>query len=51
MKTIHTMKRIVLSGVLIVFALSVFGQKSAVDNVFDKYNGKEGYTYQALCST
>lgn len=27
-----------------IFALSAFGQKSAVDKVFDKYNGKEGYT-------
>jgi len=27
-----------------MFALTVFGQKSAVDKVFDKYNGKEGYT-------
>ena len=27
-----------------MFALSTFGQKSAVDKVFDKYNGKEGYT-------
>lgn len=38
------MKRIVIAGVLIIFTLSVFGQKSAVDKVFDKYNGKEGYT-------
>jgi hypothetical protein len=44
MKTIHTMKRIILGGALIVLSLSVFGQKSAVDQVFDKYNGKEGYT-------
>ena len=38
------MKRIILSGVAIIFALTVFGQKSAVDKVFDKYSGKEGYT-------
>lgn len=38
------MKRIVLGGALIIFTLTVFGQKSAVDKVFDKYSGKEGYT-------
>ena len=27
-----------------IFALSAFGQKSAVDKVFDKYSGKDGYT-------
>lgn len=26
------------------FALTMFGQQSAVDKVFDKYSGKEGYT-------
>jgi hypothetical protein len=44
MKNLDTMKRIVLGGMLMIFALSAFGQKSAVDKVFDKYNGKEGYT-------
>ncbi len=38
------MKRIILSGVVIIFALTVFGQKSAVDKIFDKYSGKDGYT-------
>ena len=38
------MKRIIISGVAIIFALTVFGQKSAVDKVFDKYSGQEGYT-------
>ncbi|MCK5067090.1 MAG: DUF4252 domain-containing protein [Bacteroidales bacterium] len=38
------MKRIVLGGMLMMFTLSAFGQKSAVDKVFDKYSGKEGYT-------
>ena len=27
-----------------MFTLIVFGQKSAVDKVFDKYSGQEGYT-------
>lgn len=27
-----------------MFALTAIGQESAVDKVFDKYNGKEGYT-------
>lgn len=38
------MKRFILSGLLIYFALTMFGQQSAVDKVFDKYSGKEGYT-------
>lgn len=38
------MKRIVLGGMLMIFSLSAFGQKSAVDKVFDKYSGKDGYT-------
>jgi hypothetical protein len=38
------MKRIVIGGILIMFSLSVIGQKSAVDKVFDKYSGKDGYT-------
>jgi hypothetical protein len=44
MKNLDTMKRIILGGMLMVFALSAFGQKSAVDKVFDKYSGKDGYT-------
>ena len=27
-----------------MFSLTLIGQKSAVDKVFDKYNGKDGYT-------
>jgi hypothetical protein len=38
------MKRIITGGALIMFTLMAFGQKSAVDKVFEKYNGKEGYT-------
>jgi len=38
------MKRIITGGALIMFTLMAFGQKSAVDKVFDKYSGKEGYT-------
>ena len=38
------MKRIILRGVGIIFALTVFGQKSAVDKVLDKYSGQDGYT-------
>jgi len=44
MKNLDTMKRIILGGMLMIFALSAFGQKSAVDKVFDKYSGKDGYT-------
>ena len=38
------MKRILTGGVLIMFTLIAIGQNSAVDKVFDKYSGKEGYT-------
>lgn len=38
------MKRIIYGGLMILFTLRAFGQESAVDKVFDKYNGKEGYT-------
>lgn len=44
MKKQYTMKRILLGGVLIMFTLTAFSQKSAVDRVFDKYSGQEGYT-------
>jgi len=38
------MKRIFLGGMLIMFALLAMAQTSAVDKVFDKYSGKDGYT-------
>ena len=38
------MKRIFIGGMLIMFTLFTMGQSSAVDKVFDKYSGKEGYT-------
>lgn len=38
------MKRIIMGGMLMMLTLLVMGQKSAVDKVFDKYSGKEGYT-------
>lgn len=38
------MKRIAIAGILILFTLPIFSQQSAVDKVFDKYSGKEGYT-------
>ena len=38
------MKRILIGGMLIMFTLFTMGQTSAVDKVFDKYSGKEGYT-------
>ncbi len=33
-----------IGGMLIMLTLFTMGQKSAVDKVFDKYSGKEGYT-------
>ena len=41
---INIMKRIIMSGVFIMLTLAAFGQKSAVDRVFDRYGGQEGYT-------
>ena len=38
------MKRTFIAGVLILLGAGLFGQKSAVDKIFDKYSGKEGYT-------
>ncbi|MCK5135116.1 MAG: DUF4252 domain-containing protein [Bacteroidales bacterium] len=38
------MKRTILGWVFIIFTLTAFSQQSAVDKVFDKYSGKEGYT-------
>ena len=38
------MKRIVLGVTLMMLSLVAMGQNSAVDKIFDKYNGKEGYT-------
>jgi len=38
------MKRIAIGGMIMMFTLTAFSQKSAVDKVFDKYSGKEGYT-------
>jgi hypothetical protein len=38
------MKRIFIGGMLITLTLFTMGQNSAVDKVFDKYSGKEGYT-------
>lgn len=46
MKQIKTyrMKRILAGGVFMIFTLTAFSQQSAVDKVFDKYSGQEGYT-------
>jgi hypothetical protein len=38
------MKRIVIGGMLMMLALCVTAQNTAVDKVFDKYSGKDGYT-------
>jgi hypothetical protein len=40
----NTMKRIFMGGMLMLLTLTVIGQESAVDKVFNKYGGKEGYT-------
>jgi hypothetical protein len=38
------MKRILIGGMLIMLTFLATGQNSAVDKVFDKYSGKDGYT-------
>jgi hypothetical protein len=38
------MRRIIISGVLVICTLTAFSQQSPVDKIFDKYSGKEGYT-------
>jgi len=38
------MKRTIIMSVMFLLGTLAFGQQSAVDKVFDKYSGKEGYT-------
>lgn len=38
------MKRIAIVGAILLVGVLAFGQNTAVDKVFDKYSGKEGYT-------
>ena len=38
------MKRTIIVGAMFLVGVLAFGQQSAVDKVFDKYSGKEGYT-------
>ncbi len=38
------MKRTIIGGLILLLTISAFGQQSAVDKVFEKYSGKEGYT-------
>lgn len=38
------MKRIAIVGAILLVGMLAFGQNSAVDKIFDKYSGKDGYT-------
>lgn len=38
------MKRIIIMCTMFLVGMGAFAQQSAVDKVFDKYGGKEGYT-------
>jgi hypothetical protein len=40
----YIMKRTFFAGALILLSLVTYSQKSAVDKIFDKYSGKDGYT-------
>lgn len=38
------MKKILISAFVLLVGAGLFGQKSPVDRIFDKYSGQEGYT-------
>ena len=38
------MKRTIIMSAIFLSGMLAFGQQSAVDKVFDKYSGKDGYT-------
>jgi hypothetical protein len=40
----HIMKRTIIAGAIILLGLVANGQSTAVDKIFDKYSGKDGYT-------
>ena len=40
----NIMKRIATGCAMLLVGMLAFGQQSAVDKVFDKYSGKDGYT-------
>ena len=44
MKKNNIMKKTIAMSMILLIGMVMFGQKSAVDKVFDKYSGKEGYT-------
>ena len=44
------MKRISVVSAMLLIGMLAFGQNSAVDKVFDKYSGKEGYTTVSISS-
>ncbi len=44
MKKPSDMKRIITGLAMTMFTVMAFCQQSAVDKIFDKYSGKEGYT-------
>jgi len=39
------MKRIILTVIIAIFATALFGQKNALDDFFNSYSDKEGYTF------
>jgi hypothetical protein len=40
----HTMKRNILTCAILLMGMAASGQSTAVDKVFEKYSGKDGYT-------
>lgn len=40
----NIMKRTIIVSAMFLMGVFAFGQQSAVDEVFDKYSGKDGYT-------
>jgi len=39
------MKRIILTVIIATFAIALSGQKDALDDFFNSYSDKEGYTF------
>lgn len=44
------MKRIIIFSAIFLSGMMAYGQQSAVDKVFDKYSGREGYTTVSISS-
>ncbi len=39
------MKRMVLTVLIAAFAVAIYGQRNSLDDFFDSYSDREGYTF------